>query len=92
MVGYTQTGKRILLTGILPKRMGLYWFCDGDTVAARIANVGWDGMSFFAREVISGETIPEFEFCDYLWCEASERDAEDMRKFHTLVHQDSAAV
>jgi hypothetical protein len=82
MVGFTQTGKRVLLTGVTPRSPGLYWVCDVDTVAVSIVNVSWDGTGLFARELVSGETIDESEFRDLLWAEASERDAEDMRQVH----------
>lgn len=85
MVGFTQTGKRILLTGMTPRNNGLYWMCDADTVAVMIVNVSWDGSALFARELISGETFSEHEFNDFLWAEASERDAESMRQVHTQV-------
>jgi hypothetical protein len=91
MVGFTQTGKRVLMTGVTPRFMGLYWFCDCETVAVRIANIGWDGSSMFAKELISGEIIPEFEFCDYLWCEATESDAESMRRVHTALKIQASA-
>jgi hypothetical protein len=83
MVGFTQTGKRVLLTGLVPRSTGLYWMCDTDTVAVMIVNVAWDGTSLFATELISGETFSESDFRDFLWAEASERDAESMRQVHT---------
>jgi hypothetical protein len=85
MVGFTQTGKRILLTGLAPRSTGLYWMCDADTAAVTIVNVSWDGSALFARELVSGESFSESEFRDFLWAEASERDAESMRKFHTQI-------
>lgn len=85
MVGFTQTGKRVLLTGQVPRTTGLYWMCDTDTVAVMIVNVSWDGSGLFARELVSGETFSEREFGDFLWSEATERDAESMRLVHTQI-------
>ena len=85
MVGFTQTGKRILLTGVTPRAAGLYWMCDADSVSVMIVNVCWDGSALFAKELISGESYAEDEFRDFLWSEASERDAESMRMVHTQI-------
>lgn len=48
-----------------------------------IVNVCWDGSGLFARELVSGETFSESDFRDFLWSEASEKDAESMRQVHT---------